>query len=275
VTALRELLAAVGRKMQVDFEEISKQTSHPGERGRAREDAVRTFLRQYLPGRVGVGQGLLVDHLGRTSRECDVVLYDAQSTPVFHVSDTVRLFPAETVFLVLQVKSRLSKSHLQSAVDNLASVARLSRSSEPAQPLLGGFAISTLFRGALRMTYTPDRVAGGVFAYDSPSLETLAADVVQVVRGRPREEWPVFVISLAKGAIVYGHGAAGGKSRLATGPLDQTRLVLLAPEDDHPLLLLYLVTVMRTQVTMSARPDLLSYLRLSGRGRWAPLDAAE
>ena len=57
MTSLREVIAGVSKQMRLDFEEISSQATHMGERGRAREDSIRGFLRNYLPDRVGVGQG--------------------------------------------------------------------------------------------------------------------------------------------------------------------------------------------------------------------------
>src|SRR3990172_8152705 len=95
---LSDVMRAVADKMRVDFQRITSQVTHPGVKGAAREDVLVEFLKDYLPGRIGVSSGFIVDHNGNLSPQCDVILFDKPSAPVFKISDTVRILPAETVF---------------------------------------------------------------------------------------------------------------------------------------------------------------------------------
>src|SRR3990172_7453682 len=203
--------------MDEDFRAISKQIDHMGERGRVREDSLRRFLGDYLPGRAGVSEGVIVDHTGRRSRQCDIVLYDSQSMPVFRLSDTVQLLPAETVFLVIEVKSSLGKPDLESTLVNIASAAQLERSAQPSRPMLAGYSLDLLGGDEITFTHKPSSIPGGIFTYDSPKLETLAVNVLEAARDRPRAEWPAFVVSLAQGTIIYGKARNDGTITSSVG----------------------------------------------------------
>ena len=275
MTSIAKLITATGEKMRHDFAEISTQASHMGERGRAREDVVRDFLGKYLPDRVGVGQGVIIDHAGVVSHECDIVLFDRQSTPVFWLSDTVRIFPAETVFLVVQVKSNLRKGELKAALDNIASVTRLASSPEPHRPMLAGYALSGLFHSnVFRLNYKRTAVQGAIFAYDSPSLRTLVDNVADALAARPRREWPLFVVSLGKGSILYGREKPGGHD--LASPLGADSLAGISAEDISPLISLYFMIMYLIQVTLVAVPNLSAHLALGEtKAIWSPLGHSE
>lgn len=274
MSSVRDLIVAVGERMQIDFERISRQMPHMGERGRAREDVLRAFLEAYLPGRVGVSSGIIIDHTGATSPQCDVVLYDAHCTPVFHISESTRLFPAETVFQTIEVKSHLGKRELEDALAKVRSVARLAKCSDQPQPLLAGFALSSIFGKGLTTSYKPVVVGSAIFSYTSPSLESLATSMLDRLVAQPRHEWPMYVVSLEKGAIMYGSDKPDGTIGLAPRPEGQEKLVLIHARDDHPLLVLYLLTVMHGEGVLNARPNLISYLGLSGKHQWIGLPTA-
>ena len=55
---------------------MPNEIDHPLESSEAREHALVTQLRKYLPQRVGVDRGFVVDAKGNTSKRQDVVIYD-------------------------------------------------------------------------------------------------------------------------------------------------------------------------------------------------------
>jgi hypothetical protein len=249
--------------MQVDFERISSQVRHKGERGRAREDKIRQFLADYLPARVAVADGEIVDHAGQRSGQMDVVIYDWQSTPLFKISNSVRLFPAETVVLAMQVKSTLTKPQMHSALENLSTASSLKRTAEPPQPLLGGYRVADLFRNAIRIEFTPSRIPVGIFGYKSPRLTTVADSLTDWMAENPRQVWPSFVVSLDKGTIIYGVEAENGSVQMAAGPGSKaTHLVLVSAQVRSPLLMLYAVLLNRSQIFLSSQIDVLAHLGL-------------
>jgi hypothetical protein len=270
----RALLAAVGRKMEVDFTEVTKLVPHMLERGGAREDIVRRFLRDHLPDRVGVDSGFIIDRDGLASRQLDVLLFDKQSTPRLPISETVNLFPAETVMQTVEVKSFLDKGALETALANIQSVAELKAEPAPPDPLLGGFAIRPLFQGdglgiKMDLLYRRLPIQSGIFAFDSVELRTLFELLSEELPHLPRTHWPSFVVSMSKGVIAWGSEGVGGTSRLAVGPHDQTRMLIFEAGNDHPLLVFYALVLQNSQVALSARPMLTDYLALSEH-KWAP-----
>ena len=78
----------------------------PVKLGAAREHALRELLRRYLPRRVDVSTGFVIDVAGGQSRQVDIVLYDRDSATVWDVGG-VRYFPCETVIAVGEVKASI------------------------------------------------------------------------------------------------------------------------------------------------------------------------
>jgi len=115
--------------MLSDFEHIHSQIQHMGERGGEREQGLKSFLEAYLPSRYVVSNGEIVDDSGQTSRQCDLVIYDPTNCPLLLAGKNYRVFPAEPVFAVIEVKSVLTNSELEDAVEKIRSIKRLTRSN--------------------------------------------------------------------------------------------------------------------------------------------------
>jgi hypothetical protein len=79
--SLQELLRAAGRRMRADLAE--RLIPHPGELGIDREEAIRSFLRSYLPKRFEVANGFAFDAHGKVSRQLDVIVANSQACPRF------------------------------------------------------------------------------------------------------------------------------------------------------------------------------------------------
>src|SRR5882724_4680825 len=118
---ISEVLQSYSRKLLHDFHEGARTSKLPFDRGQPRETAVREFLSTRLPGRYGVGEGIVIDTSGGQSRQCDVVIYDRERTPILSSETAVTIWPFESVYAVAQVKSKLTRSELESAVEDIAS----------------------------------------------------------------------------------------------------------------------------------------------------------
>jgi len=127
--ALREKLRIVSRQLRANVESARVLGSHRGEKGMRTELVLIEFLREMLPGRYGVARGEVVDSTGQVARQCDVVIYDALYSPLLLQSDTSSIFPAESVYAVIEVKPVLTRENLRKAVRALHSVKRLDRSA--------------------------------------------------------------------------------------------------------------------------------------------------
>lgn len=136
--SLTEMFSRVARRMEFEIEDVRDAFTHGGVKGSALEVAVvETVLRPYLPEKIGICTGQIIDALGAHSKQLDVVLYDRANTPTLKRSAEIRLIPAECVFAVIEVKANISsKADVQAIFDNMASVRALSREAITPDPRL-------------------------------------------------------------------------------------------------------------------------------------------
>lgn len=117
---LTAMFNAYSRTLTQAFEDTQASIGLPPNRGRPRENALRTFLRDRLPKRYGVGEGYVINWQGVQSKQLDVVIYDANSCPKFAVDNDEEntLYPIEGVYAAIEVKSTLNKETLTESWDN-------------------------------------------------------------------------------------------------------------------------------------------------------------
>jgi hypothetical protein len=86
----RMKLSATFRKVStafaVEFDDLAKEIGHSVLSGESREHALTALLRKYLPQRVGVSRGIVIDARGGESRQQDVVIYDRTVGTVFEIN---------------------------------------------------------------------------------------------------------------------------------------------------------------------------------------------
>lgn len=97
---------------------------HPGEFGVYREKIVKELLQRFLPAWLAIGTGFIVTSDNERSTQCDLIIYDKNITPVIENSEQ-RFFPIECVAGVIEVKSKLNKTELKTALIKLAEIKRL------------------------------------------------------------------------------------------------------------------------------------------------------
>ena len=95
---------------------------HPGEFGRYRENICKQFLKFVTPARLDIGTGFIINTSNKVSHQCDIIIYDAQHTPLLESEEKQFFFPVETIAAVGEIKSVLSKKALSEAIQKLARV---------------------------------------------------------------------------------------------------------------------------------------------------------
>jgi hypothetical protein len=146
------------------------QAGHPGVQGDGTENHWIELLRTRLPRRYDVTKAIVVDSVGGRSNQIDMVIYDRQYSPEFWEQGEHRYIPAESVYAVFEIKPEFNKKYVQYAGHKIASVRRLSRTSNPfgwaggTHTGHGGF---EPLGGILSTT------SGWSPAYGAPFLETL------------------------------------------------------------------------------------------------------
>jgi hypothetical protein len=103
--------------------------SHPGARGEASEEDWLRLLKNHLPQRYQADRAFVIDCMGATSEQIDIVIYDRQYSAFLYNQANQRYVPAESVYGVLEVKQDLSREHILYAGEKAASVRRLCRTS--------------------------------------------------------------------------------------------------------------------------------------------------
>lgn len=120
---LQNIYASDGDILFLNYNKSSDSFSHQGLIGEAREGFLKDYLLDHLPHRIAIDTGQIVGPMnGKISNQIDLVLYDHINCPVLSASDNGKLFPIESVFCVVEVKSRLSKSKLKEGLENIQSV---------------------------------------------------------------------------------------------------------------------------------------------------------
>jgi hypothetical protein len=80
---------------------------------------IAEVLREFLPLRFGIEvNAMVIDRFGITSKQADIVIYDAHNQPNF----LRKVFPVEMVYAIIEVKTSMDSNEATSALENLKSV---------------------------------------------------------------------------------------------------------------------------------------------------------
>ena len=197
---LRDVLAAISTTLRNDFA-ASAVIGHPGDVGDERERFLQSFLRSgHFPRKyeISKGHGKIISTDGRASLQTDIVMYDAYNCPVLRDGHNHQFFPIESVYAVIEVKSRLTKDKFVEAATNIASVKALAKDGPVELRHLGGMAVVR--------TRNPFPF-GAIFAYSvgGNSLDSLAENVREWHQEQPPQLWPNLVCVLDEGIIYVDH----------------------------------------------------------------------
>lgn len=94
------------------------QLNHAGMVGKVRQILVETLLVPLLPDGLRIGTGKVTDSNGSLSAETDVIIYDRRSVPPVLYDEKNGLFPIESVYYVIEVKSTLTAAEFEKSIQN-------------------------------------------------------------------------------------------------------------------------------------------------------------
>lgn len=116
--------SAFSQRAKVLFRDDEKHNNlrHPGEFGTYREGIVRDFLQSFLPQRLAIDTGFIVNASGDVSRQIDLVIYDPSLTPPLESKNRQRFFPIETVIAAGEVKSDVKREKFEEGLIRLAKI---------------------------------------------------------------------------------------------------------------------------------------------------------
>jgi hypothetical protein len=119
---LNTYFRSVYNKLEADALLFNRRLPHEGLKGSENEQALTDILRNFLPSKYGVeANGLIIDRDGAVSRQCDIIIYDDVQFPKYFR----KVYPIETVYAVIEVRTELSKQQVDIALQNEASLREL------------------------------------------------------------------------------------------------------------------------------------------------------
>lgn len=134
---MHELMEAKQAELSAVLGATRAVTKHPEGKGTATELRWREMLTTFLPTRYCVSKASVLDADGNASDQFDAVIHDTHFSPTFRDDGGSLYIPAESVYGVVEVKQDLTREHVEYAIEKVASVRRLRRTSEDA-PLVEG-----------------------------------------------------------------------------------------------------------------------------------------
>jgi hypothetical protein len=176
-----KIMNSVAARMGADLE-ASRAMAHAGGTGAARERILHSFIESYLPQNLRVyGSAEVISASGGRSGQCDIVVVDHKVPPLLDLQNH-RILACEGVYIVIEVKSSLTKLNLVSACRTIAKVKRLKKvakeTSDPAP--------------------YADTV-GIVLAFAGPRLQKIATNLSTLAKEHGADNLPDSIYVLGKG----------------------------------------------------------------------------
>lgn len=252
---LNSTFQKISAKFNIDFDELAAEHGHNLTAGEAREHALIELLREYLPKRVGVDRGFVIDAHGDESQQMDVVIYDNTVGTVFKANN-VKYFPCETVVAVGEVKSNITSGHkLTDALAKIASAKALDRGNSGKSKIVTGPGISLN-----QLPFDPtrnhrDQIFGFLFTKTTMRRETVIKGLQEQNAKRDRSLWPNLFCAYGDFLISYEIAEA-----LSPSAMDATYMYCTDDSEVSDLLLLF-YCILATFVNEAhvARPNYFSY----------------
>jgi len=264
---LNSTFRKISAQFKIEFNEIASEINHNLTAGMAREKAIISLLIKYLPKRIGVDSGFVIDASGTESKQIDVVIYDKNNGVVFEVGGA-KYFPCETVLAVGEVKSDISsRVKLEDALNKIKSVKELDRSNKGRNELITGPGISLKGIKYEPLSNHRDQIFGFIFTGNSMTKESIVQYILDYNKDNDRKNWMNLFCDIDKLLISYCHGEDSGEELILLEPsaMDATS-IYCTQENEIPdlLLLFYSIIANFVQIAHIARPIVFDYAAIAG-----------
>ncbi|MEF7439957.1 DUF6602 domain-containing protein [Paenibacillus lautus] len=230
-------IQTAAKKMMIDFEELTSQIKHTGERGTSREELLIRYLKGYFPLKFSLGRGAIIDSRGYQSNQQDCIIYDSFNSPILLDMETTQMIPIESVYATIEVKSSLNKTELLKCVNNIKSVRELPK--HPIYPI-------------------NSNTAGFVFAFTSDtSIETLLGNLIDFNKEIEVGNQISIICILDKGLIIHVNKA--GLRDFVLIPNQDSTPVIIENSVELNLMLFYLFLMQYLNLEQVSSPNLFKY----------------
>lgn len=120
---LSERMKEAGERLALEFRSATA-LEHAGARGGKREESVRDFLADRLPGGYAVTTGFTFDAHDKLSKQLDVLIYRIRDTPFLLKGEPV-LVPCESLLAAIEIKSELTTGEIRDGLAVAQSIREL------------------------------------------------------------------------------------------------------------------------------------------------------
>lgn len=229
-----DIMSGVSEELTASIKLSRAAVEHRGAKGGAVESAARNFLRDHLPDSIGIAHGEVIDRQGDTSSQLDVILYDAQKTPILFSDkeEGNRVVPVEGVIAAIEVKTNLQTKDIPKLAESARKLKSLDRSAYYRQPnpiiteTTEGFGESW---DVLPPMYF-------ILGFDGPEMSTLASTIARECRQQPLQRRIDMACVIQRGLVANSKEDGSGLNALS---FVGSRLAPTTTE--HSLLLFYIL----------------------------------
>lgn len=245
----------ISKAFAIEFEDLAKEISHSQLSGESREHALTSLLGKYLPQRVGVDRGIVIDAHGQESKQQDIVIFDRGVGTIFEIN-SIKHFPCESVIAVGEVKADIgSTERLQDALEKIRSAKALDRSNQGQNRIVTGPGISLQGVPFDPSSKHRDQIFGFVFTSASLAKDTLISIIQAYNAQHPRNVWMNLFCDFKK--VLISFECAEG---LYPSAMDAKYLYCTKDSEVEDLLLLfYCILATFVEEAHVVRPNYFSY----------------
>lgn len=262
---MNEFFKKVSRQFDIKFDEFSKSVAHPPKSGEAREEALKKILEKYLPQRVGIDSGFVIDTQGRESKQIDIVIYDKNNATFFEVNE-IKYFPCEVVIAVGEVKSNIdSRKKLEDAFNKIKSVKELDRSNRGKNLIISGPGISLTGMKFDPLREHRDQILGFIFTRTSMTEKSIIEAFHEYNTEHERRLWLNLFCAYKNFLISYESDARADSIKRLTPSAMDSKNIYCTTEDEIQNLLLLFIAILSTFIHEAhiARPNYFDYIKIT------------
>ncbi|WP_159878804.1 DUF6602 domain-containing protein [Aquitalea denitrificans] len=110
---------------KAEADKLTRHVDHHGLAGEIREPAAQKCVEPFLTQSFRCGTGKIIDSLGNTSDQTDIVVFHKKTVAPVLLSSQLGLFPVECVRYAFEVKSTLSATEIKDANAKFRALAKL------------------------------------------------------------------------------------------------------------------------------------------------------
>ena len=162
---MKQYYRMVQEKILVQRDIICSLLKDPQIIGDYYEAIIRDAVRESISKSFAVGRGVILSETGKSSRECDIIIYSAAEYGPLFVSGDIAVLSPEAVRCVIQVKGTLSNDSLADAIKNLSYVNSLRAGI---WKLIVGFKTNVLYETIIK-NCAQSKIVNGAFVLSTTS----------------------------------------------------------------------------------------------------------